>query len=551
MRALLTTALSLAFCVAALGCTPATPPAAPAPEPIDVGALRTTAQAQGSVRIIARVRTDVALPAGADARATALADLTEGGVVNAASLSESLPLIVAEVTPAQLDEIAASGQYAEIMADELAFPSLAQSGPLIGAPELWTLGGRGAGQAVAILDTGVEAAHPFLAGRVTAEACFSSRSPSSGAEPTCPNGQSSQVGAGAARPCQGAAGCEHGTHVAGIAAGRSARFSGVAPDAEIIAVQVFSQFRDRPGNAPCAGSGQASPCIASFTSDQIRALDHVRQIAAQRPVAAVNMSLGGGRSATACDADMTKGVIDQLRAAGVATVIASGNDGFPDSVSRPGCISTAVTVGATSKQNQVAPFSNRGPVVDVLAPGVNINSSVLSGRFAAFSGTSMAAPHVAGAFAAIRSYRPRASVDDIERALVSTGVGVQGRPRIAVAAAARALPAPAPEGNVAQTSGSAGDPALQAVVAEISALPADRPVRIIVRARTPANATPAQVAAAVEAASTAARAAGAQEVAAIPGQALFTAEATPAQAAAIAASGAVSGMQRDGTATPQ
>jgi subtilisin family serine protease len=210
----------------------------------------------------------------------------------------------------------------------------------------------------------------------------------------------------------------------------------MAPDAEIIAVQVFSTFR----GAQCGGLGA---CVASFTSDQIRALDFVLQQAGQRPVASVDMSLGGGRSTTACDNDLTKGVIDQLRAAGVATAIASGNDGFRDSVSFPGCISTAVTVGARSKQDEVASFSNCGPQVDLHAPGVGINSSIPNGRFAAFSGTSMATPHVAGAFAALRSLHPAASVDRIEQALKSTGLDVGGRARIRVFDAANALgPAP-------------------------------------------------------------------------------------------------------------
>ena len=88
-------------------------------------------------------------------------------------------------------------------------------------------------------------------------------------------------------------------------------------------------------------------------------------------------------------------------------------------------------------------FPTRGPQVDLLAPGVAINSSVPGGNFEAFNGTSMATPHVAGAFAALRSLAPRATVADIERALSATGVAVGDRPRIAMLAAARALQAQA------------------------------------------------------------------------------------------------------------
>jgi subtilisin family serine protease len=426
---------------------------------------------------------------------------------------------------------------------------LAESAPLVQAPDIWALGGRGAGQAVAILDTGVDAAHPFLAGRVVAEACFSSRSTAIGAQSVCPNGETRQIGAGSGRPCN-VEGCEHGTHVAGIAAGRSERFSGVAPDAEIIAVQVFSQFVDRArGPTPCRDSGQASPCIASFTSDQIRGLDHVLSLTAERRIAAANMSLGGGRSPGACDDDLTKPMIDQLRAAGAVTVIASGNDGFTDAVSMPGCISTAVTVGATSKQDQLASFSNRGPLVDLLGPGVAINSSIPGGQFSAFSGTSMAAPHVAGAFAALRSLRPDISIDGIERALKTTGVAVQGRPRIALLAAVQSFPPPPPNAETAMTPSLS--PALERAIAQFESLPADRPVRMLARARIAEGASAQVRAEALSVARSAARAAGITHIESIEGQAMLVLEATPQQAIALAQSGAVSELQVDATARPQ
>jgi subtilisin family serine protease len=527
----------LALIAALFGCDEA-------PLPPEMAALYEKAEAQGSVRVIARVAQAGATRPMSNMRAEALSMMRSRGVQYATPLSERLPLVVAEVTRAQLEMLYASGRFDAMMEDAIARPTLAQSVPLVQAPEVWALGARGAGQAVAVLDTGVDAAHPFLAGRVVEEACFSSTSAATGAQASCPNGQSSQTGAGAARPCN-AAGCEHGTHVAGIAAGRSETFSGVAPDADIIAVQVFSRFVDRGRTAPCRDSGQASPCIASFTSDQIRALDHVRTLAAARAIASVNMSLGGGRETTACDTDLTKPVIDQLREAGVATVIASGNNGFADAVSRPGCISTAVTVGATDKRDALAEFSNRGPQVDLLAPGVAINSSVPVGNFEAFSGTSMATPHVAGAFATLRSLAPRATVDDIERALSATGVAVGDRPRIAMLGAARALQAQATrEPSVTPAAAQDG----QGVTGSdaLAGLPPDRPVRMIVRVRAGSDRT-----AAIAAAARAARSAGASRVEPIAGQPLIVVEATPRQYEAIVRSGTIESMQLDATARPQ
>jgi subtilisin family serine protease len=511
--------------------------------PEEMAALRAKAEAQGAVRVIMRVAAAEGAAANTQAAISALA---EEGVEGAQPLVEGRALVVAEITAEQFDAIYGSDLYDAMMEDYIARPTLAQSGPLITAPELWARGGRGAGQAVAILDTGVDASHAFLAGRVAEEACFSTTSTASGARSVCPNGQPAQTGAGAARPCT-AAGCEHGTHVAGIAAGRGEAFSGVAPDADIIAVQVFSVFTDRAGGAtPCRDSGQNSPCIASFTSDQIRGLAHVLELAESRRVAAANMSLGGGRATTACDSDLTKPIIDDLRAAGVATVIAAGNDGFADAVSRPGCISTAVTVGATTKQDQIASFSNRGPQLDLWAPGASINSSVPNNRFAVFSGTSMAAPHTAGAFAALRSLHTNASVADIEAALRSSGVAVQNRPRIALARAEEALSRTVSGADIGVTAMAANVEG-----PDLSLVPPDRMLRMILRLRTSEGVGGVTAAEAVRSATNAARAAGVETIETIGDQPLIVIEATPRQYAIIAGTGVVERMQIDGVARTQ
>src|SRR5207247_3248665 len=124
-------------------------------------------------------------------------------------------------------------------------------------------------------------------------------------------------------------------------------------------------------------------------------------------LAAVNMSLGGGLSATFCDDEPQKPAIDQLRAVGVATAIASGNNGQVDRISAPGCISSAVSVGSTTKIDDVSFFSNVAPFLSLFAPGgsatggaADILSSV-PGGFGRKAGTSMATPHVAGAFAVL------------------------------------------------------------------------------------------------------------------------------------------------------
>lgn len=283
--------------------------------------------------------------------------------------------------------------------DHLAEPGLATSGTLVRAPAAWAMGDTGSGIAVAVLDTGVDRAHPFFGGRVVHEACFSSSFAAHRSSSVCPNGTGRQTGEGAAAPCS-VAGCHHGTHVAGIAAGyQSDGFAGVARNAQIIAIQVFSRFDDP---SLC---GKPS-CVLSYTSDQLRALDHVLTLGARSTVASVNMSLGGSvfTSQKSCDAanPAMKRAIDMLRGAGIATVISSGNSGYVNAVSAPGCISSAVSVGnTTSIDTQFMP-SNIASFVTLMAPGTAIRSSVPGGGYASLTGTSMAAPHVAGALAVLR-----------------------------------------------------------------------------------------------------------------------------------------------------
>src|SRR5206468_10866038 len=323
--------------------------------------------------------------------------------------------------------------------DAIKQPILAESVPLIGADRAWGRGFDGSGTVVAVLDTGVDASHPFLLGKVVEEACYSSTLLKHSTT-FCPNGLEEQVGPGAAVPCPlDAQGCFHGTHVAGIAAGDGATagvtFSGVAPGAQLMAVQVFSKFTSV---ADCGLFN--TPCVGAYTSDLISGLERVYTVRSTRNIASVNLSLGGGSFTAACDAEPEKMIIDTLRSAGVATVVAAGNDGSPTSLSSPACISSAVSVGSTTKSDAVSSFSNVAPFMSLFAPGEDILSSVTGGGFAMLSGTSMATPHVAGSWAILKQAAPAATVDQTLAALQSTGVPITDtrsgtpvtRPRIRV-----------------------------------------------------------------------------------------------------------------------
>ena len=354
---------------------------------------------------------------------------------------DTLPVVILDAPRSALDRMANHPLAANVVEDALAMPHLSGSVLLIHA-DLAQQEANGAGVAIAIVDTGVDAAHPFLGGRVIAEACFSTNNAAQGATSLCPSGGSEAFGPGAAAPCL-LSNCDHGTHVAGIAAGNG----GVAPGASIIAVQVFSRI------ANCSAFSLPSPCALSYVSDQLRAFDWLASTAFTPPLAIVNLSLGVGTftSVAACDASLIGTAmfpaIATLRNQGVTTVASSGNNGATNALSLPGCLSNVVSVGATTKTNpeQVASFSNSAPFLTLLAPGVGIVSSTTGGGFAPKSGTSMAAPHVAGALALLRSARPGYPSDAYVTALVNTGTPILDtrngviKPRIDVAAALGAL----------------------------------------------------------------------------------------------------------------
>jgi len=329
---------------------------------------------------------------------------------------DSVPFVALEIGPDALFELeAASFLVRRVVEDTLNAPTLPQSVPLTGADRAWSRGFDGTDTVVAIVDTGVEATHPFLAGKVVEEACYSSTNASSTS--VCPNGQMQQVGPGSGTPCS-LSGCWHGTHVAGIAAGAGTSFSGMAKGAQIMAVQVFSQFNR---SSDCGGS---PPCTRAWTSDIIAGLERVYALRGARNIAAANLSLGGGTYATACDTDPTKAIIDNLRAAGIATIVAAGNGSSVTSMSAPACISTAVSVGATTKADVVASFSNMSGLTSLLAPGESIQSSVTGGGFGVASGTSMATPHVTGAWAILKEAAPNATVSEILSTLQTTGLAI-------------------------------------------------------------------------------------------------------------------------------
>jgi subtilisin len=357
---------------------------------------------------------------------------------------KSIPYIAMRLDAASLQKLNSSLLVSDVYEDNLLHPSDLTTIPLTGTGNAWNLGYTGSGQAIAILDTGVDKTHPFLSGKVVAEACYSTPIRSGDAS-LCPNGQSSQIGSGAAVPCPSSLSqCFHGTFVAGIAAGNSATYlPGFAKGASIIAVQVFHEDNTV---ADC-GSVSSTPCIVASDSDILSGLEYVYGLRNTYSIAAANLSLGGDPFTSYCDSSFGdyKSEFDTLQSVGIAPVVAAGNDGDTNAIDAPACVSSAISVSSTNDTDAVSSFSDRASFLDIMAPGQSVVSSVPGGSTATGSGTSFAAPAVSGAFAILKQKNPSASVDTLLSDLQTTGKSIHDSgsglyfPRIEVDSAVQAL----------------------------------------------------------------------------------------------------------------
>ncbi len=432
-------------------------------------ALLAAAASEGPVRVIVTLNMDVRIESELASPAAVLGQRQAIDSAGSALLSRlnvdmgtshrfsRFPYVSLVADQATVQALLSDPAVARVVEDVPARPQMLESIPLIGADTAWGLGFDGDGYAVAVLDTGTEAGHAFFSdglggSAVVVEACFSSTLTSGGnqSQSACPagsnpSGTDRQVGPGAAAPCDDAADslargtddCHHGTHVAGTVGGRNGPggLSGVAPGVGIVAVQVFSYFPGsiNPGS-PCNGNN----CALTWSTDQMRALEWLLDLIDGVPeypgfdleLVATNMSLGGGGTTAHCYLDSRREVIRELKAANVATIISAGNEGYWNGVGSPGCVPEAVTVGSTgdgsggATEDVWSSFSNSHFIVDLAAPGQWTMSSIPGGGYANFAGTSMAAPHVAGAWALMRQANPEATVDDVLDMLQATGTPV-------------------------------------------------------------------------------------------------------------------------------
>ncbi len=281
--------------------------------------------------------------------------------------------------------------------------------------------GSGTGGTAFVLDTGIRMTHSQFGGRAV-------------------SGYDFYDGDTNASDCAG-----HGTHVAGTIGGST---YGVAKSVRLVAVRVLD----------CNGDG--------YVIDMINALEWV---AAHKPSgpAVVNMSLGFEVDASSAQiAAVVDQAVNKVVRAGIPVVVAAGNDGDFDVSAcdySPARVPAAITVGASDVNDTKASFSNLGSCVDVYAPGVDVLSSWWTSNSDAgyLDGTSMAAPHVAGAVARFQQDDPLATPASLTSQLlgratpgVISGAEDAGTPNLVLVATPPAQLAGAPVGVTASTSDS-------------------------------------------------------------------------------------------------
>jgi subtilisin family serine protease len=340
--------------------------------------------------------------------------------------------------------------------------SLDKSVPQIGAPQAWQAGNTGKDTTVAVLDTGIDATHPDLAGAVIEAKDFTGSA--SGADDR--NG--------------------HGTHVAATVTGEG-RYRGVAPDAKLLVGKVLDDY----------GSGSESGIIAAM------------EWAAAAKADVVNLSLGGDPTD---GTDPMSQALNRISAdTGTLFVVAAGNSGV-ESVGTPGSADLALTVGAVDRQDQLAEFSSQGPRAgdsavkpDITAPGVDIVAAraargwigtPVGDQHAALSGTSMATPHVAGAAAILAGQHPDWTAAQLKSALMNSArpnnaltVYQQGAGRVDVARAV-AQPVTAAPASLSLGTASwphADDPAIVKTVTYRNEGPAARTLALTAAVTDPSG----------------------------------------------------------------
>ncbi len=341
-----------------------------------------------------------------------------------------VPALVATVTEDELAALQTNPDVLYVQVDERTIAHTVDSVPALGANIVHsTYGITGAGVRVAVLDTGVDTDHPYIAGSIVAQQCFNQGSPF-GAGDCPPSGTITGISA--------EDGNGHGTNVTGIITSNNATYKGFAPDSEIVAIRVL-------------GSNNSG-----WVSDWVAGLNWIIANQGALQVDVINMSLGTFTLYSGnCDAQnpATANVLAQINALGIVVFASSGNQGSATMLASPACNSHVIAVGATYDANlgaepdtgtynslfggswpacadaatnlfKITCFTNSNAMLDILAPGARISNAYLNGGLATYRGTSQASPTAAGIAALMLDANPSLTPAQIESIMKSTGTPV-------------------------------------------------------------------------------------------------------------------------------
>ena len=344
-------------------------------------ALAHSPELRSALRAASRERVHILIEQRRDAL---LADLTPDDF-RLHQTYKSVAALAGDISASGLNKLAAHPLVRRIDPDVGGGGGLAVSVPLVRADDWQAHGVNGGGIVIAVLDSGFDSAHPDLAGALVGEACFLDFDGSINGTGRCPNGSDRQIGDGSAVDDN-----NHGTWVSGVITSDGVVASrGAAPGTSIVAVKVLD-FNNS----------------FNFYSEVVAALDYVYN---NRPeVDIINMSLGtNAMFLGACDASTSYNIagfdiVNLLVADGVTTIASAGNQGSATQMQSPACLSNVIAVGASTKDDAIASFSNRNEQTDIFAPGAEITTSARGGGSASVNGTSFAAPHVAACAALLR-----------------------------------------------------------------------------------------------------------------------------------------------------
>jgi len=286
-----------------------------------------------------------------------------------------IPAAAMTLEEEELAEILSNENVLSVEEDEILHISLSNSAELLNVDDVWTEGFVGNGKTICVIDTGVDESHPAIP-TLTGWSDFVNGQPT----PYDDHG--------------------HGTHVSGIAVSRDATYQGMATAANLMVGKV------------CSGSGNC------YTSDLIAGIEWC----AAQGADVLSVSIGGGLYDEPCDDVSFAAACNNAADLGVVVIAASGNDGNKNYLNAPACGSQVLAVGAINDNDLYGYFSNGGPLLDVMAPGIRVVSTWPGNNFVEFTGTSMSAPHVSGIAALLLEANPSLTPEEVRNVLKETAV---------------------------------------------------------------------------------------------------------------------------------